>query len=121
MLKQQARLVATGLKLFDLAVLVAAFPVAYLLRDRLLGARYTGLFPISYYLPLLAISLLLWIAAAWLLQVYGAYRTRSLAKELFRLGGALALVAVVVAAGSFLAKAGELSRLFVGTIGIPQP
>ncbi len=113
MLKEQARLVSAGLRLLDLATLALAFPLAWLVRDRLLGALYTGLYPIETYWPLLASALLLWIGAAWLTRVYGAYRTRSLAKELGRIAKALGLVGLVVAAAIFIAKQHQISRLLV--------
>jgi exopolysaccharide biosynthesis polyprenyl glycosylphosphotransferase len=114
MLKQQARLVAAGLRLIDLAVLAAAFPIAYVIRDRLLGERFTYLYPISRYWPILATTLLLWIAAAWLTQLYGAYRTRTLGVEVGRMARTMLLVVLVVAAGGFIGKQHDISRLFVG-------
>ncbi len=114
MLKRQARVVAAGVRAFDLAVLVLAFPVAYLIRDRMTGDTFPGLFPIVWYWPVLALSILLWLAAARITRVYDVYRMRSVFTELFRIGRALFSLAVLVAAASFLTHQNELSRLLVG-------
>ncbi len=113
MLRQQARLVAAGLRLFDLAVLALAFPAAYLVRDRLAGERLPGLYPISFYWPLVATAILLWLAVSWMAQVYGAYRTRRLGTELGRLARTMAAVGLVMAAAGFVSKQTEVSRLLV--------
>ncbi len=114
MLKERARIVSAGLRLFDLGVLGVSFPIAYLVRDRVLGERFTYLYPISRYWPILATTLLLWIGATWLTQLYGAYRTRTLWVEVGRLGRSMTLVVLVVAAGGFIGKQHDVSRLFVG-------
>ena len=121
MLKQQARLVSTGLKLQDLCMLSLAFPVAYWVRDelprvglRLPGAdELPGLYPISRYYGLLVTSLLLWTAAARWSAVYQAYRTRPLWVELWRIARSLLLVAVAVAAIGFALHQSDVSRSFV--------
>ena len=113
MLRRHGRLVATGLRLADLAAMCAAFAAAYLVRDRFLGLRFTGLYPPSDYWPLLAASLLLWVAAASLARVYDAYRTFRLRTELVRLARAMSLVALAVVASAFIFKRHELSRLLV--------
>jgi exopolysaccharide biosynthesis polyprenyl glycosylphosphotransferase len=120
MLKQRARLVEGSLRLFDMAMLALAFPIAYWLRDRVLagtvavGVDVDHLYPISTYWPMLAASLLVWQLVARTARVYGAYRTQSLGTELLRLARAFVLLALVMAAGHFLWKDRELSRLFFG-------
>jgi exopolysaccharide biosynthesis polyprenyl glycosylphosphotransferase len=114
MLKRQARLIAAGLRTVDLAILVAALPIAYLIRDRMAGGTVPGLMPFARYWSLLALSLLLWIGAARLSRVYDVYRTRSIVTEIFRIGRAIATLAILVSAASFLARQRELSRLLVG-------
>ncbi|HZZ83583.1 MAG TPA: sugar transferase [Anaeromyxobacteraceae bacterium] len=122
MLKQQARLVSTGLKLYDLCMLSVAFPIAYWIRDalprvgvRLPGAEeLPGLYPIGRYYGLLVTSLLLWIAAARWSAVYQAYRTRPLWVELWRVARSLVIVAMAVAAIGFALHQSDVSRSFVG-------
>ncbi|BDG07192.1 sugar transferase [Anaeromyxobacter paludicola] len=121
MLKQQARLVSTGLRLWDLCMLSVAFPIAYRVRDALPRFGLTlpgadelpGLYPISRYYGLLVTSLLLWIAAARWSAVYQAYRTRPLWVELWRIARSLLLVAVAVAAIGFALHQSDVSRSFV--------
>ncbi|HET9599451.1 MAG TPA: sugar transferase [Anaeromyxobacteraceae bacterium] len=119
MLKERARLVDRSLKLFDLALLALAFPVAYWLRDGVLTGklRPDNLYPIATYWPLLAASLLVWQAASRMSGVYVAYRTLGLGTEILRLARAFVLLALVVAAGHFVwaGREGErISRLFFG-------
>jgi exopolysaccharide biosynthesis polyprenyl glycosylphosphotransferase len=114
MLRQAARLVDTGLKLLDLAILSAAFPVAYFVRDRFSEVGLPGLFQIEFYWPILAVTLLLWIGAARVMRVYEPYRTRGLGTELGRIVRCLAIIGGLVAAASFVTKQSEISRLFVG-------
>ena len=119
MLKQRARIVAGGVRLIDMAVLGLAFPIAYYLRDSVLiaegaVARRGGLYPISTYWPLLAATILVWQFSSWSSGLYSRYRTLGIATEIFRVARAIALLAVIVAAGQFVWKQQDLSRLFVG-------
>ncbi len=114
MVKQRARLIANGLRLVDMLMLGIAFPIAYYLRDQVLGGPTDGLYPASTYWPLLASSLLVWQLATWTTGLYGAYRRQAISTEIFRLGRAFLILAGVVAAGQFLWKQHDLSRLFVG-------
>jgi exopolysaccharide biosynthesis polyprenyl glycosylphosphotransferase len=113
-LKERARLVSGSLRLFDMAMLAVAFPVAYFLRDRWQGAPTGGLYPISTYWPLLAASLLVWQLASWLASLYRAYRTLSIANEILRLARAFVIVALVLAAGQFALRQHVVSRAFFG-------
>lgn len=78
MLKQQARSVAATLYAADLAVTLAAVPVAYVVRSVLLPILFpkqfpTGLFDLSYYLTLVAPIAMIWTG---LLFGWGAYKSR---------------------------------------------
>ena len=114
MLREQARAVDAGLKVFDLAVMGLAFPAAYLVRGRLLADTLPSLYPIKEYWAFAALAMLLWLAAATLGSVYQAYRTRPLWVEIWRLARAMVLVAIAVSAVGYMAREHELSRLFVG-------
>ena len=112
MLKERARLVAGGLRLFDLAMLAAAFPIAYWLRDEVIEVPTKGLYPIRTYWPLLAASLLVWQVSAWFATLYDRYRTVGLAAEIVRLVRSFVLLAVLMAAGQFVLKPqNDVSRL----------
>jgi exopolysaccharide biosynthesis polyprenyl glycosylphosphotransferase len=101
-----------SLRVFDLAALVLAFPIAYASHDSLLKAG--DLEPMRTYVPALAITILLWSACAWMYQVYEPQVGRgAVAGELARTSRALAMVAVAVAAMAFLMKEAALSRLVV--------
>ncbi len=119
MLKQRARLVDGGLRLVDIGVLAASFPIAYQLRDAVIvaggaAARHGGLYPITTYWPLLAATILVWQFASWSSGVYAKYRTLHISTELARLARAVLLLSVIVAAGQFVFKQQDLSRLFIG-------
>ncbi len=114
MLKQQARLVAAGLRLFDLAMLCAAFPAAYFVRDRWLEVPSGGLYSFSTYWPLLAATLLVWQLGAWIANLYAAYRTQSILGEILRIVRTFVIVALVMAAGAYALKQRDVSRLFFG-------
>jgi exopolysaccharide biosynthesis polyprenyl glycosylphosphotransferase len=114
MLKERAKLVDRSLRLFDMAMLGAAFPIAYFLRDRWAVQPTGGLFPIATYWPFLAASLLVWQLASWTANLYRAYRTLSILHEVLRLARTFVVLAVVIAAGQFALKQHELSRLFFG-------
>jgi exopolysaccharide biosynthesis polyprenyl glycosylphosphotransferase len=116
MLKQRARFVAGGLRLLDLATLAIALPIAYFVRDGLLIGeglleRLPGLYPLDTYWPVMAASLLAWLATSWATQLYQAYRTQALSTEIARALRALVLVGLVVAAAQFVWKTHALSRL----------
>jgi exopolysaccharide biosynthesis polyprenyl glycosylphosphotransferase len=112
MLKQQARLVSRGVRLLDLALLAAAFPIAYFLRDRWEGLPTGGLYPISSYWPLLVSTLLVWQLASWLSNLYRAYRTLSILNEVLRLARTFVVVALVLAAGQYAVHQTGVSRAF---------
>jgi exopolysaccharide biosynthesis polyprenyl glycosylphosphotransferase len=113
MLKQRARIVSGGLRLVDLAMLAVAFPAAYYLRDRWLGGP-ARLYPIATYLPLLLASVLVWQVSSWMARLYGAYRTQRITTEILRLLRTFVVLAVLMAAGQFVSKQQEVSRLFFG-------
>ncbi len=110
MLKQQARLVSAAMRLVDLALLAGAFPVAYLVRDGLKGGKVPGLYDLSFYWPVAATSLLLWLGASAVTQAYAAYRTRGVGAEIGRLARAMALVGLAMAAAGFISKQTDVSR-----------
>ncbi len=113
LLKKNARTVDAALRVFDVCVLVAAFPLAYSLRDGVLGA-FSALQPMSAYWPVLAVTMLLWIGATATCHVYEAYRTHSIWFEIRRILAAELLVALGLGALAFFAKQQDLSRLFIG-------
>ncbi len=101
-----------GIRVFDVAALVAAFPLGAAAYQRLTPSP-TWTFDADLYWPRLAITLVLWVAAAW---VYGLYNPfgRTAISEIARTIRALGTVAVALTALAFLTKQQDLSRLFMG-------
>jgi len=111
-LKDHSRLVETGLRIADLAMLTATLPAAYAARESL---RH-GVNPYDQperLVQLLAATLVAWSVAAWLFNVYDVYRTRPLSTELWRIARAVLSVALLAAAGSFLVRRFDIPRLLL--------
>jgi exopolysaccharide biosynthesis polyprenyl glycosylphosphotransferase len=111
MLKQHARTVDVGVRLYDLIALTISMPLAH--------AAYVASEPSAVppgiadlWLPLVFV-LLSWAATAWAFEVYGGYRTRSPLAEVARIAKALATSALVLAAAAFFLKH-PMSRLLTG-------
>jgi exopolysaccharide biosynthesis polyprenyl glycosylphosphotransferase len=86
MLKERARILAVSIFLLDLALVAAAFLSAFVLRSSLLpylapGAFPSRLYPISEYLPLLPLALLLWGSLLLSSGRYRSHRTVPLLEE----------------------------------------
>jgi len=115
MLREREHTVVAVLRSCDMLVIAVAFPVAYLVRDRIFGERvgHPGLYPIGRYWPLLVWTLLLWVGASWLSQLYHAHRLRTIADEVYRVGRTVVIVAAVMAGLAFLTQEKAVSRLFV--------
>ena len=112
-LKKNARAFDIAWRLSDGCVLAIAFPLAYFVRDGVLSRRLPVLSTIDRYWPVLVLSLLLWVGAAALSDVYEGYRTRSMWLEIRRLGQAVMLVGVGLGALGFFSKQHDVSRLFI--------
>jgi exopolysaccharide biosynthesis polyprenyl glycosylphosphotransferase len=115
--EEMVKLAPSGTKvmrLYDLCILTLAMPVAYYARDWMLGASRPGVYPLEHYWPPLSVTLLLWIAASWMFEVYVSYRTRSIGTEVARITRAVAAVGVLMTGLGFLSKQHDVSRLFVG-------
>lgn len=110
MLKRNARALDLAVRTLDVAGLTVALPIAHALRMRF--GSLAPLEPLGEYWPLLARTLFIWVAVAWLTEVYGAYRKRPLTAEIFRLGRAILLTAAGLATLAYLEKH-HISRVFV--------
>jgi exopolysaccharide biosynthesis polyprenyl glycosylphosphotransferase len=111
MLRQHSRSVQAGLRVLDLLCLAVALPAAWTLRDALRAEALIGASP--QFAPLLALTLLSWIAAAAGFRVYTGYRTQPLTAELGRITRALLAAAVLTMAGGYLAWRLDVSRLLL--------
>ncbi|HTP27813.1 MAG TPA: hypothetical protein VMK12_19450 [Anaeromyxobacteraceae bacterium] len=111
------RSVELALRTLDLIALVASFPIAYLVRDRIFGEkyiRYPGLYPIGQYWLLPLATMIFWIGASDQMRLYRSDRLRGAAAELHRVTRVLIIVAAITTTLAFLTKQGAVSRLFVG-------
>lgn len=123
MFERRSALLGFIARLHDLLVTVVAFLVAYWVRAEvltdLLGPRLVRpeIYPLTHYA-----SLLLWIVVVWLVSGYilGIYRDvelrnrRELATDAAKL---VALSVLLLNAGLFLFRAGDISRAFVLAFG----
>jgi len=112
MLKAATASRGAGLRVFDLAALLLAFPVAHAAYD--LIWRPIDHPPVNTYLPAVGLAILLWTVWSWLYQVYETPVGRGANGELVRTARAFAMVAVALAALAFLTKQHALSRLLGG-------
>src|SRR5436305_14671770 len=102
MLKQKARMIARVVYLADLALTSAAFFAAFYIRDLLLPLlaprRFpTGLFPLSEYLKVYPVVLIIWSVLLFTYHSYHSHRTVPLRRE------ALTVFRVVVVGNVILA------------------
>jgi exopolysaccharide biosynthesis polyprenyl glycosylphosphotransferase len=93
-----------GLKMFDLAALILAFPVSYEVYVRLSVNAAGWLPPASAFLPAVALSTGVWTAVAWMSQVYVPPLGRSWSLGLLRTLRALVTSALVLTALAFVTK-----------------
>jgi FlaA1/EpsC-like NDP-sugar epimerase len=116
MYRERARIIDGCLFTLDLLALTASFPVAYFVRDYILGERYInhpGLYSIGHYWPLLVLSLVAWVVTSRASRVYQARRLPSITSEVYRAGRTLLVVAAAVAGAGFFTKRADFSRLFL--------
>jgi len=104
-----SRAADTGLRVLDLAALVAALPLAQHAYRTLPLAGWAP--TVEAFGAALAIELVLWVGSAWLHQLYDE-PARSLGRELARLARCFVVVATAMTALSFYMNAQDLSRLF---------
>ena len=99
MFRERARLVALGLLALDLIAVSAAFFLAYWLRSALfpaLGWSDYSLYELRLYLPLLPLSLMLWLAALLAFGRYRAHQIPSLQREIVVIARACALAGLLL-------------------------
>jgi exopolysaccharide biosynthesis polyprenyl glycosylphosphotransferase len=111
MLKQHARALDLGARLFDLVALTVALPIAHGIYAASPYAKY-GILPARYWLALVFV-IVAWVGASSAFRVYDTFRTRTLLEELARIAKTLGLVGLLVVCVLFLAREREVSRLFV--------
>ena len=129
MLKEQSRLLVALIFSLDLALVAAAFFLAYWLRSaaipELFPGSVTALYPLAAYLPLLPFILLIWGVLLLASGSYRSHRTVPLAEEAWAILrvcatglGALALGIFALRLDEKLLGGDEFSRLWVLLVAV---
>jgi exopolysaccharide biosynthesis polyprenyl glycosylphosphotransferase len=123
MLKQQARLIARIVYFADLALTSAAFFVAFWVRDLILPAlapeRFpTGLFPLSEYIKVYPLVLVIWSALLFTYHSYHSHRTVPLTREALTIFRVVIVGNVLLATFAYLLPLRQLSRAWFILFGV---
>jgi len=119
---RRSKLLSTVTLLHDLGVTCIAFVVAYLLRTLLVHSeffskRLPGIYPFSHYLPLLATFLIIWAIVGYFSSFYRDLELSNPIQLVLNIVSQLAIVLVVIYAGLYLLRLGDVSRTYVLLIG----
>ena len=115
MLKQKAKVIARIVYVVDLALTTVAFFAAFFVRDMLLPAVDpahfpTGLFPISEYLKIYPIVLIIWSILFFTYNSYHSHRTIPLTREAITTIRVVGVGIVLLATLAYLLPLRQLSR-----------
>jgi exopolysaccharide biosynthesis polyprenyl glycosylphosphotransferase len=117
MLREHSRVVASGLRTIDLAILAVGLVSAQLARGWF--DHDASPYPREKLLQLLILTMVAWSLAAWMFGVYGRFRTQGLTAELVRIVRATGTAAVLVAAADFFLHHFDTPRaLLVAYLGL---
>lgn len=122
MLKQKASVIARIVYLIDLALTTVAFFAAFFLRDVVIPHLApetfpTGLFPLSDYLKIYPIVLVIWSALLFSYHSYHSHRTISLTRETATIIRVVAVGNVLLATLAYLIPLHQLSRVWFVLFG----
>ncbi|HQT95091.1 MAG: hypothetical protein B7Z61_01150 [Acidobacteria bacterium 37-71-11] len=123
MLREPARLIAYRRLLLDVALTAGSFLFAHQLRSNLLPRIAPslfpgGLYPLSDYLPLLAVVLPLWMLLLAAHRLTAPGEVLSLRREAFKEMRVAAIGVLVLAAASYLLRLDFVSRPFLLLFGL---
>lgn len=115
MLKQKARVIARIVYGVDLALTSIAFFAAFVIRDVVLPALVpdqfpTGLFPLTEYLKIFPLVLIIWSVLLFTYDSYHSHRTIPLTREAFTVFRVVAVGTVILATVAYLVPLRQLSR-----------
>jgi len=118
MLKQRARVLASGLLLGDLALTAASFVLAHALRGGLFRTLWPSVFaaplyPLTHYLTLLAVILPIWTACLFSAGFYRSRRTLPLWEEIWGAAKAVFFGIAILAMAVFAFRRVDVSRPFL--------
>jgi exopolysaccharide biosynthesis polyprenyl glycosylphosphotransferase len=123
MLKQQARLIARIVYLVDLALTSAAFFAAFYIRDLVLpwiapDQFPTGLFPLTEYLKVYPVVVIIWSILLISYHSYHSHRTIPLTKEALTIIRVVIVGNLVLATIAYLMPLRQLSRAWFVLFGV---
>jgi len=123
MLKQKAKFIARVVYLVDLALITVAFFSAFVIRDLLLphiDPRHfpTGLFPITEYLKIYPLILLIWSILLFSHKSYSSHRTVPVTREALTTLHIVSLGIVMLATIAWTVHLEQLSRSWFGLFGV---
>ena len=106
----------------DLGVTCVAFVVAYLLRTLLVHFEFfsehlPGIYPFSHYVPLMIAFLLVWAFVGYFSSFYRDLELSNPIQLVLNIVSQLAIVLVVIYAGLYVSRRGDVSRSYVLLIG----
>jgi exopolysaccharide biosynthesis polyprenyl glycosylphosphotransferase len=117
MLRQRAKLVGSSVYVSELILIVAAFFLAYWIRDTFLSVPYGKLVEIDSYLWLLFLILPTWSFLMYYFGLYASFRTKPLWAEPLAVSKVVLSGTLLLGAAIFVFKLHDLSRLFVVIFG----
>lgn len=123
MFDRRSKLLSTVTLLHDLGVTCVAFFVAYLLRSVLVHSRFFSthfpeIYPFTHYLPLMAAFLVTWAVLGYFSSFYRDLELTNPVQLILNIISQLAIVLVVIYAGLYLLRLGDISRSYVLLVGV---
>ena len=123
MFDRKSKFLGTVTLLQDLAVTVVAFIVAYYLRTLLANSEFFRnyfrlIYPFEHYVPLMVVFLLAWAAVGYSSRFYRDLEMSNPIQLVLNLLNQLAIVLVIIYAGLYLFRWGDISRTYVMMVGV---
>lgn len=123
MLKQKARLIARVVYLVDLGLTSLAFFTAFYIRDlvmpQIAPSRFpTGLFPLSEYLKIYPLVLVIWSVLLFTYHSYHSHRTVPVSREALTIFRVVVVGNVLLATLAYLMPLRQLSRTWFVLFGV---
>ncbi len=123
MFDRRSKLLSTVTLLHDLVVTCVAFVAAYFLRTFLahyafFHSRLPGIYPFSHYFTLLIGFLWVWAVVGYFSSFYRDLELGNPIRLILNIVSQLAIVLVVIYAGLYLFRRGDISRTYVLLVGV---
>ena len=122
MFDRRSKLLSAVTLLHDLGVTCLAFVVAYLLRtllahSEIFSKRFPIIYPFRHYIPLMIAFLAIWAIVGYFSSFYRDLELSNPIQLVLNIVSQLAIVLVVIYAGLYVSRRGDVSRSFVLLIG----